>query len=108
MVDLEPDAGRGGLDQVGELEDRELLGELVEDPALARLGRVETGQLDAAHGVADVDVAARLPALAVDRQRVLDRRLHAEAVEHGAEHLVVVEAVDQRVRPAPTSSVSVP
>ena len=32
---------------------------------------------------------------AVDGQRVADHRLQAEAVEHGAEDLVVVEAVDQ-------------
>src|SRR5262249_46975161 len=36
-VDLEADLGRGALHQLGELGDRELLGELVEDPELARI-----------------------------------------------------------------------
>ena len=49
-------------------------------------------QLDALERVADVEEAAGLPALAVDRQRVADHRLHAEAVERRAEDLVVVEA----------------
>ena len=52
-------------------------------------------QLDALQRVADVEEAAGLAALAVDGQRVADHRLHAEAVEHGAEGLVVVEAGDQ-------------
>ena len=45
--------------------------------------------------VADVEEAAGLAAAAVDGQRVADHRLQAEAVEHGAEDLVVVEAGDQ-------------
>src|SRR5882757_2391016 len=56
----------GGLDQLGELEDRELLGELVEDAEFARLGRVGDRQLDAGEGVADVEEAAGLTAGAVD------------------------------------------
>ena len=52
-------------------------------------------QLDAGEGVADVEEAAGLAAGAVDGQRVADHRLQAEAVEHGAEDLVVVEAGDQ-------------
>ena len=32
---------------------------------------------------------------AVDRERLADHRLNAEAIEHRAEHLVVVEAGDQ-------------
>ena len=52
-------------------------------------------QLDAGERVADVEEAAGLVAGAVDGQRVADHRLQAEAVEHGAEDLVVVEAGDQ-------------
>src|SRR3954451_16223853 len=86
----------GGVDdEVGELADRELLGELVEDAHLTRFGGVEAGELDAAHGVADVEVPARLAALAVDGQRMADRGLHAETVERGAQDVVVVKAVDQ-------------
>ena len=59
------------------------------------LGRVGDRQLDAGEGVADVEEAAGLVAGAVDGQRVADHRLQAEAVEHGAEDLVVVEAGDQ-------------
>src|SRR5438552_1445299 len=55
--------------------DRELLGELVEDPILALIGRVVEGQPDAGDRVPDVEEAARLAALAVDRERLPDRRL---------------------------------
>jgi UDP-sulfoquinovose synthase len=85
----------GMLDQVGEVDDRELLGELVEDPELAALGGVLDRQLDAVDRVADVEEAARLAAAPVDGERVADHRLQAEAVEHRAEDLVVVEAGDQ-------------
>ena len=95
--DFETEVGRGALNEAGELEDRELLGELVVDPALARIGRVQAGQLDAADGIADVDVAARLAALPVHRQRMLHGRFDAEPVQDRAEHLVVVEPVDQRL-----------
>ena len=60
-----------------------------------RVGGVGDGQFDAGEGVADVEEAAGLGAGAVDGQRVADHRLQAEAVEHGAEDLVVVEAGDQ-------------
>src|SRR3954454_5483048 len=86
----------GGVDEeVGEMNYRELLKELVEDAHLTGFGGVEAGELDAAHGVANVEVPARLAALAVDRQRVPDRGLDAEAVERGAEDVVVVKPVDQ-------------
>src|SRR5207244_8109201 len=49
-------------------------------------------QLDAAHGVADVEETSGLPALAVNRERVSDGSLRAEAVEHRAPYVVVVEA----------------
>ena len=58
---------------------------------------VEACQLDAPHGVANVDVAARLAASAVHRERLADRRLDAEPVQDRAEHLVVVEAIHQRL-----------
>ena len=51
--------------------------------------------LDAADRIPYVDIASRLAAFAVDRQGVADHGLHAEAVEHGAEDLVVLgKAVD--------------
>ena len=46
-------------------------------------------------GVGDVGEVAGLLAAAVDGERAADRRLHAEAVQRGAEDLVVVEAGDQ-------------
>jgi hypothetical protein len=64
---LDAELARGVHHQLGELPDRELLGELVEDPHLAALGGVLHGELDAAHSVADVEVAPRLGTVAVDR-----------------------------------------
>ncbi len=45
---------------------------------------------------------------AVDGERVADHGLQAEAVEHGAEDLVVVEAGDQALVARRVSSVSIP
>ena len=61
--------------------------------------RVRDGELDALERVADVEEAAGLAALAVDGQRVADDGLDAEAVEHRAEHLVVVEAGEEALVP---------
>src|SRR4029453_11799040 len=71
--------------ELRKLGDRELLGELVEDAELTLRRRVRDGQLDALERVSDVEKAARLAALAVDRERVADHCLNAEAVERGAE-----------------------
>ena len=87
-----PELGARLLHQLGELRDGELLGELVEDAELAQLGGVVHCELDALERVADVETAAGLAALPVDGERVADHGLHAEAVEDGAEDLVVVEA----------------
>ena len=92
---LDAQLAAGVAHLLGQLADGERLGELVEHPELTRLGRVLGRQLDAAQGVDDVQEAARLPAPAVHRQRMADHGLHAEAVERGAERLVVVEARDQ-------------
>ena len=86
----------GRLHHLRQLQHRELLGELVEDAELARIGRIHAGDFDAANGVANVEEAARLSALAVDGDRMSGRRFNAEAIQRGAEDLVVVEAVDQR------------
>ena len=61
-----------------------------------RLGGIQAGDFDAAHGVANIQEAARLPALAIHRERMPDGRLHAKAVQHRAENFVVIEAIDQR------------
>jgi hypothetical protein len=71
-------------------------GHLVEDlHPVARAGRAAERKLDAAHAVLDVDEGAGLAAGAVDGERVVDRRLDQEAVQHGAVVAVVVEAVDE-------------
>src|SRR5690606_3308959 len=69
------------LHLLGELLDGELLGELVVDAELATVGGVLAGDLDAAHGVLDVQVAAGLGAVAVDGEVVADRALDDEAVQ---------------------------
>src|SRR6266849_582857 len=49
--------------------DGELLGELIEDAILALGGRMLQGQSHAGHRVADIEEAARLPTLSIDRKR---------------------------------------
>ena len=71
-------------------------GHLVEDlHPLASLGRIRQRQLDAAHAILDMDEGPRLPARAMHGQRIADRRLNEEAVQHGAVIAVVIETVDQ-------------
>src|SRR5438876_6506153 len=64
----------------GQVENGELFGELVVNPALAFGGRVMTGNLDTSNGVPYVEEAACLPSLAVYGERLADGRLHAETV----------------------------
>jgi hypothetical protein len=85
------------LHHVRQFQHLELLGELIEHAALAGLGRIQAGQFDATHGVANIQIAARLSALAVHGQRISHGGLHAEPVQHRAENFVVIEAVDQRL-----------
>src|SRR5207237_8263289 len=92
---LEAVCGSCGLHPLCQLADAELLRELVEDPELATVGCVEAGELDAAHGVADVEESPRLATLAVNGQGIADRCLRAEAVEDSAPDVVVVESCAQ-------------
>eukprot|EP00982_Pelagococcus_subviridis_P007804 30735-Pelagococcus_subviridis.AAC.10 len=92
QADLLPRLG----DERRELVHAELLRELVVNPHLALVRGVIARDLDAPHGVADVEEPARLAALAVHRHRVPDRGLDAESVQRRAEDGVVVEAVDER------------
>src|ERR1700728_1900079 len=78
-----------------QLQNRELFGELVEDAELASIGWMMAGNLDAADGVANVEEATRLSALAVDGDRMAGGSFDAKAVQSGAEDFVIVEAVDQ-------------
>src|SRR5215213_180820 len=88
---LDAELVRGVHHQLGELPDRELLRELVEDPHLAALGGVFHCELDAADRVADVEVAPRLGTVAVDCERVAYGRLHTEAVEDRSEDDALVQ-----------------
>src|ERR1700686_1091946 len=81
--------------QLSQLEYRELLGKLVEDAVFACSRRVFDAESNALQRVPDVEEAAGLAALSVHGQRPADCRLHAEAIEHGAPHDVVVEAGGQ-------------
>src|ERR1700733_255495 len=90
--DLEAHVLAGGLHFVREIEN----GDLIEDSEFAGRGRMRTGDLDTADRVANVEEAARLPALAVHGKGMAHRRLRAESVQHRAENFVVVEAVDER------------
>ncbi len=89
--------GIRGRDDLCDLGHGEALGDLVEHPELARIGRLLGGQAQAFNGVADVDDAPGLPAPAVDRQRLAEHRLHDEAVQNGPEDRVVVEAGSEAV-----------
>mmetsp|Transcript_5088 Transcript_5088/g.19679 ORF Transcript_5088/g.19679 Transcript_5088/m.19679 type:complete len:519 (+) Transcript_5088:15-1571(+) len=85
----------GFRDHSSEFVHGELLRELVINLHLARRRGVVARDLNAAHGVSDVQETAGLATLTVHGHRVTDGRLDAEAVERGTEDGVVVEAVHQ-------------
>ena len=88
-------AGESGH-ELREVADPVGLRHLVEDlHAVAGRRGVEQGQLHAPDHVLEVDERPGLPAGAVHGQRVADRRLDEEAVEHRAVVAVVVEAGDE-------------
>src|ERR671919_743906 len=93
--DLKAVLAPGPGHQLRELGDRELLGELVEHPVLARSRRVRRGQLHAPDRVDDVQVPASLASLPVDGQGMTDHGLEAEPVQRGPEHLVVIESGEE-------------
>ena len=78
-----------------QFENRELLRELVVHSALAARGRILAGNLDAANRVSNVEKTTHLSALAVHGEWLANGRLHAEAVEHGAEHVILIEPIDE-------------
>src|SRR6266566_3001503 len=82
---------------MGQFEHGKLFRELIIDAALSSGSRVVTGDLDATHGVANVEETARLSSLAVNGERLSDGRLNTKAIQDGAKDIIVVEAIDHRV-----------
>jgi hypothetical protein len=76
----------------GETGDIELLGELIEHTQLAARCRIEDRKFDTRQRIANIEEAARLPALAVHRQRQPDDCLHQEPIERRTENPIVIEA----------------
>src|SRR5579863_525928 len=70
-----------GLYHSRQVQNRKLFGELVENPALSLSRRIQTGNLDAAHGVPNIEKTAGLSSLAVNGERMPNGRLNAEAIE---------------------------
>src|SRR5258708_7590366 len=97
VIDLDGHAKffRRGFHHARQLHDRELFGELVVYAAFALSGRIVARDLDAPDRVANVEESARLTALAIDRERLADGGLHAEPIEDRAEHIVIIEAIDE-------------
>lgn len=83
------------LHQVSQLVDAPHLSKLIKHTHLALLGRVVNRDLDAAHSVANVQVAARLATLAIHRQGVPNCCLHDKAIEGSAKDAVIVQTVEQ-------------
>ena len=78
-----PELLAGPLDELGELGTVNCSVNWLKTRKSPCVGGVVHGQLDALERVADVEEAAGLATLAVDRQRMADHGLHAEPVERG-------------------------
>src|ERR1700740_293511 len=92
---LQPHFPRCLLHELRELQNRELLGELVENPAFASRRGFHAGKLDATYRVTNVEKASRLPAFAIHGERMADRSFDAEAVQHRTEYFIVIEPIDK-------------
>ena len=66
--------------------------ELIENPVLAGLRGVLQGEREALHGVAERQKPPNLVALAEGRQRMVDNRLAAVAIDDGAKRLIEVHS----------------
>src|SRR5271155_1657626 len=86
----------GGLNDTGDIHDGKTFGELIVNAAFVARGGILAGNFDAAHGVANIEEAAALAALAVYGKRMPDDGFNAEAIEDGAENFVVIKTVDER------------
>src|SRR5579884_2204284 len=64
--DIQSELGACGLHQFSKFQYGELFRELVVDPAFSRSRRVQTGQLDATNGIADIEEGPSLAAFAVN------------------------------------------
>src|ERR1700689_2930243 len=82
VVDLDRKAQISGrrLYNLSNFQNRELLRELIEHPALPPCSGIQTCDLDAAYRVADIQKSARLPALAVYGKGLPSHGLNAETV----------------------------
>src|SRR5260370_5893425 len=78
-----------------DIQNGKLLRELVVHSAFPFGRRVETGQFNAANGVANSEESWRLATLVVYRQGLADSRLHAKPIQDRAEHFVVIQTIDQ-------------
>src|SRR5258708_22002490 len=74
VIDLDGHAKffRRGFHRARKIENGELLGELVVNPAFALGCRIVTRDLDASDRVPNIEEATRLTALAVHRERLAD------------------------------------
>src|SRR6185312_1113188 len=75
----------------GQFEHRKYFGELVEDAQLAWRGRRGDDQRETLQRVAQIEIAAPLMPLAIDRQRHAARGLRGETVDHRTKQIVVME-----------------
>src|ERR1700757_4851969 len=87
---IEPEPFLGNAHHLREFENGKLFRELIEYPELSPGRRIQAGQLNASHRVANVEEPARLTALAINSKRMFDRSLHAKTVESGPENFVVI------------------
>src|SRR5579863_3198680 len=83
------------LDHARQVQHRKLLGELVENAEFTFGSGIEAGNLDAAHGVANIEEAASLSAFAINGKRGADGGLDAKAIQNRAEDFVIVEAINE-------------
>src|ERR1700676_2027077 len=97
MVDFDPHAqlSRRGLHHMRDFHDRKLFRKLIEDPAFPAPSGVLACDLDAPYRIAQIQEAARLPALSIHGERMSHGSLDAKTIQDGPEDFVVIEAIDQ-------------
>src|SRR5271169_100127 len=79
---VQPELFAFRLNHASQVQHGKLLGELVEDAELSLGGGIQAGNLNATHGVTNVEEAAGLSAFAINGERSSDGGLDAETIQH--------------------------
>src|ERR1700760_719102 len=85
------------FDNLSQVKDGELFGELIKNAELTWRSWIEAGKLHTANRIPNIKETSCLSAAPVNSKRTTNRSLRTKSVKNRPKILVVIEAVDQRL-----------